>query len=317
MRLMRQALLAGPEKIEVREVPLPEPGPGEVLVRVRACGVCASEVHKWRGAYGRFPDLLGHEPAGEVAGLGEGVAGWRAGDRVAGLCQGAMAEYAVARADRLARLPDELPFREGLGEPLACVMSGMWRTGIGLGDRAAVVGLGFMGLLSLVVARLKGPALLVGIDPRPDMRELALALGADEVYPPELVPAAYRVRGWDEFDRGLDAAVEASGTQAGLDLAGEIPGLHGILSIAGWHTGGARRVDMDLWNIKALTVINAHERREERMMEAMRAALALLTKRRFSMQPLVTNAYSLDQADLAFGDLVRKPAGFVKAVIEP
>lgn len=318
MTTMRQVFLIAPRRTEIREVPVPEPGPGQVLVRIRACGVCTSEVHKWEGRYERFPASLGHEPAGEVAAVGPGVDSWQPGDRVTGLCEyGTMAEYGLAREDRLVRLPDGLTYHEGLGEPLGCVMSGMWRTGIKPGDRVAVVGLGFMGLLALAVARLQGPSRLIGIDPRRETHDLAKKLGADETFVPADVPDDYLVRGWDEFGRGLDTAIEASGTQAGLDLAGEIPRLHGTLSIVGWHTGGDRRVNMDLWNIKALTVINAHERRDDKMLEAMKGALAVIGSGRLSLSALISHRYGLDGVDRAFADLLAKPAGFVKAVIEP
>jgi threonine dehydrogenase-like Zn-dependent dehydrogenase len=117
------------------------------------------------------------------------------------------------------------------------------------------MGLGFLQLL-----KLRGPGRIVAIDVRAEAREKARELGTGETYHPDELPDACRltrVADW-EIERGFDVVIEASGTQPGLTLAGELVRGHGVLSILGYHQGGDRQVDMQLWNWKAIDVVNAH-----------------------------------------------------------
>ena len=91
---------------------------------------------------------------------------------------------------------------------------------------------------------------------------------------------------------------------------------HGILSILGFHQGGLRQVDVEMWNWKAIDVVNAHVRRHADLMDSMRMGLDLIAAGKFSFAPLVTHHFSLDQVDEAFTALLEKPVGFVKAVVE-
>ena len=114
---------------------------------------------------------------------------------------------------------------------------------------------------------------------------------------------------------GVDVVVEASGSQKGLTLAGELVRQHGYLSILGYHQGPGRDVDMQLWNYKAFEVLNAHERRADYRMDCMRRGLALAAAGRIDLASLVTHTFPLDRLDEAFRSLAEKPAGFIKSVI--
>ena len=114
---------------------------------------------------------------------------------------------------------------------------------------------------------------------------------------------------------GADVVFENSGTAPGLTLASHIVREHGILSVVGWHQGGARQVDMEMWNWKGFNVINAHERRMDYLMDCMRRGLALVAAGRMDTASLVSHRFSLDNVDGAFRALVEKPAGFHKAVV--
>src|SRR3954447_17677251 len=109
---MRAAVLAGPGQIRIEKVPRPEPGPGQVLVRLEGSGVCASNLTPWAGPdwmqFPTQPGALGHEGWGVVDAIGDGVLGLSRGDRVAALSYQAYAEYDLAAADAVVRLPDEL-----------------------------------------------------------------------------------------------------------------------------------------------------------------------------------------------------------------
>jgi threonine dehydrogenase-like Zn-dependent dehydrogenase len=316
---MRYSQIVAPRQSELREEPLPEPGAGEVLVRVTACGVCASELHPWADGMPDYPVRFGHEPVGVVEALGPGVTGWSVGQRVTGLFQQAFATAAIARADRLLPVPDGVEDENALGEPLACLVNAARRTPVDLGSRVAMVGLGFMGLGMLQLIALRGPARIVAIDVREEARERALALGADEAFHPGDLPEEFRLTDFADWesDRGFDVVIESSGAPAGLGLAGELVRAHGLLSIVGYHQGGPRPVDMMMWNWKAIDVVNAHVRRYADLMESMRIGLDLEAAGKIDLGALVSHRYGLEGVDQAYGDLLSKPDGFVKAVVYP
>jgi threonine dehydrogenase-like Zn-dependent dehydrogenase len=169
----------------------------------------------------------------------------------------------------------------------------------------------------LQAVRMKGPAYIIGVDIRDEALEMARRFGADVTMKPEQVGERLKLTSWSQLGKGygVDVAIEASGTQAGLTLAGQMVREHGVLSILGYHQGGPRQVDMELWNWKALEVLNAHERRSGYQMDCMRRGLALLAAGKLQTAPLVTHRFGLDQVDDAFQALLTKPTGFVKAVI--
>ncbi|HWH15226.1 MAG TPA: alcohol dehydrogenase catalytic domain-containing protein [Miltoncostaeaceae bacterium] len=205
---MRAAVYHGGGRVTLEERPAPVAGPGELLVRVRACGICGSDLMGWYQDP-RAPMVPGHEPAGEVAAAGEG-APLAVGTRVAvhhhvpcmacPLCRrgrhtlcprfrethlepGGMAEYVRVPAANAALdvlpLPDDLPlWAATLVEPLGCVVRGQRAAGVGPGARVAVVGAGGMGLLEIQAARALGAAAVVACEPRPERRARAARAGA-------------------------------------------------------------------------------------------------------------------------------------------
>ncbi|HLJ59675.1 MAG TPA: zinc-binding dehydrogenase [bacterium] len=316
----RQAVLVGPRRFAVEEGTLRRLGPREVRVRVAICGVCASELPQWKAGPGDGRSELGHEVSGEIVEVGSAVTTVAPGTAVTGLLKPGFSEYATASDDRVASIPPGLNVRDALGEPLACIVSAAARTRVELGDTVAIVGLGFMGLLMLQAIRLRGPSRIVAIDVRRDALTMAQRLGAHEVFTPDQLPDRLRVRqrstmepGW-----GVDVAIEASGTQPGLTLAGELVREHGQLSILGYHNegGGRREVDMQLWNWKALDVLNAHDRRVDVKMECVRRGLRLMAAGQIDVGALISHRFSLDEVDAAFSALETKVAGFCKAVVE-
>lgn len=311
--------LVAPQRSEMVEEPVSDPGLGEVLVAVRACGVCASELHPWMDGRPGYPHRFGHEPVGEIRAVGPGVTRFAPGDRVTGLFGGAYTRFRLAKEESLLPVPENVPDESALGEPLACLVNAQRRTRIELADRVAVIGLGFMGLGMLQLVRLRGPSRVVAIDVREDARQKARALGADETYHPAEVLADDLITSFAEWEtpKGLDVVVEASGTQAGLTLAGQMVRAHGILSILGFHQGGRHEVDVEMWNWKAIDVVNAHVRRQADLIESMRIGLDLLATGLIDLATLVTHRYGLDEVDQAYADLRDKPAGFIKAVVLP
>jgi threonine dehydrogenase-like Zn-dependent dehydrogenase len=240
---MKAAVVYGENDIRIAEVPRPDPGPGEVLVRVRASGVCATDV-KILGGSGlpkELPTILGHEVAGEIAVLGEGVTGLGIGQRVAVYPIAVCGECMYCRQDRHSLCPTQyglahgvdggfaeyvrVPARiVGLGgvldigpmpfdlaalvEPVACCLSAAAQCGTRAGDCVLVVGSGPLGLMHLIVSRAIGARVIVA-----DLNEERLAkareLGAEVTLNPSRVDLGEEVRRLTAF--GADVVIAAVG----------------------------------------------------------------------------------------------------------
>lgn len=311
---MKANVLLGNGRSETVEMPIPEIGSTEVLIRVLLCGVCTSEYQTWLADYGKGMQL-GHEVVGIVEEIGCDVKGFKKGDRVTGMIYMGYAEYTKADYRLLVKVPDALEDCEALGEPLSCLLSGLRRIDCLPCENAAVIGTGFMGLGMVQLLKYKGVNNVIAVDVRQESRDNSLMFGADMAVHPDEVKDIYKVTDWDQMDRGVEVVIEASGSQKGLDLAGEMTAVHGILAITGYHQGGPRLVNMELWNWKAITVINAHERRDRVHIECQKEGLSLIEKGLFRMKPMITHEFALDELDKAFNVMKEKPAGFIKAVI--
>jgi threonine dehydrogenase-like Zn-dependent dehydrogenase len=317
---MRAAVLAAPGEPRIREVPLPEPAPGQVRVRLEGCGVCGSNLPVWEGRdwfrYPLAPGAPGHEAWGRVEALGRGVTAVHEGDRVAALFGAAFAEYDVADATALIRLPralDALPFP---GEPLACGVNVARKAAIRAGDMVAVVGLGFIGAVAARMAVLAG-ARVIAIARRPWALDLARRLGVREtVALGERWQVVDRVR---EITGGTlcDVAIEAVGLQEPLDLAAELLREQGRLVIAGFHQDGRRAIDLGAWNWKGFDVVNAHFRDPAVNVEGMRIAADAVASGTLDLEPLLTHRYDLEQIGDAFAAMRSRPDGFLKGIVVP
>jgi 2-desacetyl-2-hydroxyethyl bacteriochlorophyllide A dehydrogenase len=301
-----------------RELPAPEPGPGEVRVRLEGCGVCGSNVPVWEGRpwfeYPLEPGAPGHEGWGRVDALGPGVTEWQVGDRVACLTHHAFAECDVALSSELVRVPDLLAGQPFPGEPLACTMNVFRRSGVRRGQSVAIVGIGFLGALLVQLCRAAG-ADVVAISRRPFALDVARCSGASQAIPfretNETIAAARETASAD----GFDCVIEAVGTQAALDVASELVRVRGRLVIAGYHQDGSRQVNMQSWNWRGLDVINAHERDPQVYRDGMAAAVDAMAAGRLDPAPLLTHEFPLDDIAAALEAARTRPDGFLKALI--
>ncbi len=239
-----QRLYTDTKTIAVEDVPIPEPGPGEVLVKVAFCGICHSDLSLINGTFPAFLPVVtqGHEASGTVAALGPGVTGWAEGDRVtvpagrpclectdclrgnsAG-CQrvrlmafaydGAWAEYTVALAGGLTRVPDNVSLEQAaiLADAVSTPYGAVVHTGkVAIGESVGVWGVGGVGTHIVQLARLVGAAPIIAVDLNPAVRERALALGADYAF--------------DSRDDGLPDAIREITGGRGLDVAFDAVGL--------------------------------------------------------------------------------------------
>jgi threonine dehydrogenase-like Zn-dependent dehydrogenase len=300
--------LVGQRRFDVVREVVGAPGGGRVRIRILTCGVCASELHAWQEVLDAYPIRVGHEPVGVVEAVGSGVEGLFPGQAVTGGFGPAFSDRVIVDPGVVVPLPEGVSTDDVLGEPLGCVMEARRRTPLQVGDRIALVGAGYMGLLMLEVLRISGAGHTLVIDPRRDALHVARELGAEETAVPDEISA-------QDVDGAFDLVIEASGTQDGLDLATGLAREHGALTILGYHQGPPRPVDMQAWNWKALEVINGHVRRRDLLNEAIRRGLELVRLGRLAPKRLVTHRFGLERVGEAFATLEAKPERFVKAVV--
>lgn len=241
---MRALQLVAPSTLAVVDLPVPSPGPGEVRLRVKACGICGSDLHGMDGSSGRRipPLVMGHEASGVIDAAGEGVTAWRPGDRVTfdstvwcgecGYCRegrvnlcdarqvvgvacaefrrdGAFAEYVVVPQRILHRLPDALSFEEAaFAEPVGVALHAVRRAGDVKEAKVLVVGAGLIGLLVIQAVKRAGAARVVAVDLDEGRLKLARELGADEVIVSGGAPVPE-----------VDVAMEVVGAPPTVDLA--------------------------------------------------------------------------------------------------
>ncbi len=245
---MQTARYFGAHDIRIEEMPVPEPSDGEVLMRIKASGICGSDVMHWYRA-GRGPVVLGHEVAGEVAAMGNGVSGLRLGDRIAAahhvpcntchycrnghhtVCDtlrstnffpGGFAEYVLLPAINVERglfiLPDTLSFEEATFiEPLACVLRGQRIAGTSIGHSVLVIGSGISGLLHIQMARALVASVVAATDISDYRLETAKSFGADlAIHAGDDVPELFRKA---NRGRGADIIILTSGAERAIDHA--------------------------------------------------------------------------------------------------
>ena len=317
---MRAAVLTGPGRISIEEVPRPEPGLGQVRVCLEGCGVCASNLTPWAGPewmqFPTEPGALGHEGWGVVDALGDGVAGLAIGDRVAALSYKSYAEYDLADADAVVRLPESLAGQPFPGEPLGCAMNIFRRSEIAEGQTVAIVGVGFLGAILTRLTSSAG-ARVIAVSRRPFSLQVARNMGAAEAIAMDDHNAI--IGQVKELTGGVfcDHVIEAVGKQWPLDLAGELTRERGRLIIAGYHQDGPRQVNMWLWNWRGLDVINAHERDPKVYVQGIREAIDAVASGRLDPSPLYTHRFPLEELDKALDATRDRRGDFLKASVIP
>jgi threonine dehydrogenase-like Zn-dependent dehydrogenase len=315
---MQAAVLSGPGVLQITEIDLPEPGPGEVRVRLEGAGVCGSNLEVWSGQpwfqYPMESGAPGHEGWGRVDAIGDEVSDLAPGDRVAFLSGHAFAEYDIAKADQTVKLPGELDGKPFPGEALGCAMNISRRSDIRAGQTVAIVGIGFLGALLTQLAGNVG-ARVIAISRRQYALDIAKRFGADEAIPMDdngsVIEAVRGITNGQMCER----VIEVVGKQQPLDLAAELCAERGRLIIAGYHQDGPREVNMWLWNWRGLDVINAHERDPNVYVEGIRAAVDAVVQGVIDPTPLYSDTFRLADLGKALDHVRDRPDGFVKALV--
>lgn len=341
---MRTAELIAPREFRLIEQPVPEAGPGEVLVRVDAVGICGSDIHYYAdGCIGPvscvYPMVLGHEPAGTVVKAGPGVTGWSPGDRVAlepaiycykcefclsghhNVCSnirflsmppdpGFFREYASLPVQSLLPLPKELSFSEGtLFEPFAVVLHSMKFASLAAGESVAVFGAGPIGLMTILLLKMCGAGRVWAVEPVAERREMALRMGADAVLEPDGAVAAIKA---DMRGRGVDLTFDCAAHGGSMNDCIRVTRNAGRVVITG--IPSEARVDIDFHDARRKELALFNVRRSNREGET---AIEIIREHRERFAPLITHELPLGQVQCGFDMLSAYSNGAIKVIIKP
>ena len=341
---MLVAVLYGPGDLRLEERPIPKPGPGELVARVRAATTCGTDVKMFVRPYVssvvKLPSPFGHEWAGEVVAVGPGVEGWEPGDRIrAGnsapcltcrfcrrgeenLCErrvwlwGAFAEYIRVPERVLAvnaqHIPDHLAFEEAaVAEPLACVLHGAKLAGTKPGDVVAIIGSGPIGILHAQVAKRMGAVKVIISDLVEDRLRIAKSVGADLTVNAREEDLAEVVRA-ETDGLGADVVIEAVGTPATWEKAFELVRRGGtVLEFGGCPPGTSISISTELLHygeVKVLGAFHATPRDFE-------IALSMIASGSVAVKPLITSRRRLSEIHAVMKSLVEEKKDLKVAII--
>jgi L-iditol 2-dehydrogenase len=344
------ACLHAPGDLRLESVPDPEPGDGDLVLRVLACGTCGTDVKVFRFGHQHIslPRVMGHEIAGEIVAVGAGVTDWDVGDRVQIIaaipdltcfqCQrgfqtvcedlesmgyqydGGFAEYIRVPAKVLAaggvnRIPDGLEAAEAaVTEPLACVLNGQELARVGDGDTVAVVGAGPIGCLHVRLARARGAAKVFLVDVNPSRLALAARLGADALVDGSAVDPVSAIRDLTD-GRGADVVITAAASKPAQEQALSMAIARGRVSLFGGLPKDDSIIasDSNLIHYRELHVHGANSSVRRDYLEA----LEYLESGKIDGKSLITHRFPLSGFKEAVAAQNDARAGALKVIIRP
>ena len=345
---MRVARLHAPGDLRLEDAPVPEAGPGDLVILAGSCSTCGTDAKIFRFGHHHIslPRVLGHEVAGEVTEVGAGVDGWMVGDRVQviaaipdGTCHfcrreqqtvcedlesigyqydGGFAEFMrvpakVLVVDGVNRIPDHVPFEQAsLTEPLACVLNGQELAQVGPGDAVVVLGAGPIGCLHVRLARARGASLVAIADVNAGRLDLAARAEPDASIDSSKEDAIDAVRKLTD-GRGADVVITATGVGSAQEQALEMAALRGRVSLFGGlpKDDSVIRFDSNLVHYRELSVFGAYGSAPRHNREA----LQLIADGRVRVDDLITHRVPLEDVHRAI-EIVIAGAG-LKVVVEP
>ena len=337
---MKAAVCEGPRNISIRDVKIPEPYPDEVLVEVKASGICGSDTRAYLGKDPKvvYPVILGHEFSGDVVALGKDVEDFKIGDSViveplflcgecpaclAGnynLCgelimsghqvHGSFAEYAIAKAALLYPKDESLSFSEAaLVEPLAIAVHAVKRAEISIGDTIAILGTGSIGLLTIQVAK-KAGATVVATDVSADKLHLAADLGADYVMNADAGNTGELVMAMTK-NRGADVVIECAGTPQTLIQTVELVRSGGTIVIVGW-TGN----ELDRISLTKIAMNEINLRGSVLYCRDFPTAIELAVSRSINLGWMISHEFELSEVGKAFEELSKDRHEIIKGIVK-
>jgi L-iditol 2-dehydrogenase len=345
---MKALLLTAPSKLEYVDFPEPKPADDEVVVNIRACGICGSDIHGWDGSTGRRnpPLIMGHEAAGEVVATGPRVQSWRAGDRVTfdstiscgacrfcqqgqvNLCEnrrvvgvspseykqhGAFAERLAIPGRILYRLPDALPFDQAaMVEPVSIAVHAVQRTKIAAGSTAVVIGSGMIGLLVIQALRWAGAKNVVAVDLADNRLELARQLGATHAINSGKINAAAEVSRITD-GLGADTAFEVVGFTPTLNLALSVLKRGGACVLVGNLSPKTQDFPLQAVVTKEITLTGSCSSAGEYPL-----CLDLIARGIINVKPMIETVAPLADGAEWFSKLSAKDGGkYMKVILQP
>jgi L-iditol 2-dehydrogenase len=340
---MIAAFCTAPKQLELREVPTPEPSAGEVVIRVRRCGICGSDLHFYHGALPPPPVCPGHEIAGEVAAVGSGVTKLKAGDRVAveplvvcGECfycrtgdyqlcpsfqvagnsvDGGFAEYMRMPAYALFRLPAAIDYEVGaLTEPLAVTVHAARLAPIRMGDRVLILGAGTIGLLAIASAKAAGAGDVWITARHPQQIEAATALGATRVF---AGPAGQGEVSTAAHEQPVDVVIETvGGTADTLNDAVYSVRRGGTVVVLGIFASSPSLAALALV-VKEVRLVGSMTYGRAGTRADFDIALDILARSPQQFRRLITHKHDLKDIARGFETANDKKSGSIKVAIEP
>jgi len=336
----------GPNKMKVKEVQTPVLQDGELLLKVKACLICGTDIRIYRGKKTkgvRVPSILGHEFSGVVEKVGSGVVGFKEGDAVSvapvlpcltcynckhdleNVClnrtafgyeyEGAFAEYvrvpsAALKSGNVYHVPKGISVEEiSLAEPLACCINGQRNSSVKLGDIVVIIGAGPIGLMHLLLAKGSGGRVIVS-EPNERRRNIALELGADIVVDPIKEDLQEVVLNHTERI-GADVVIMAIGVPSLVNQTIKIARKGGTVNLfAGFSVGDTPSVDVNQIHYKELNITgaSASSRKDHEL------AIKLIANGLIDASKIITHKYPLDQADEAL-KVAESGAGIKVAIL--
>lgn len=342
---MRAAVLYGPRDLRIEEVPRPEMGPHDVLVRVRSVGICGSDVHYFRtGRIGDFvvrePMILGHETSGIVEAVGSAVTSLAPGDRVAiepgvpcrrcehcktgryNLCpdvrffatppvHGSLCDYVVVPADFAYAVPESLSLdAAALIEPVSVAIHACRRGAVGAGQSVFIAGAGPIGLVTLMAAKAFGATRVFVSDVQPHRLKKAEELGAEAVFDVRDVDVVKEVltatRG-----RGVDVAIECAGAEAAFRTCLDVTKRGGVVVLVGLGEEETYRVPMVHITAKEIDIRGIF-----RYVYTYPLAIELMTAGKFNVERIITHRFSFDEVHEAMRCAETGAGGAIKVMVE-
>lgn len=308
-----------PGQIEIRTVDVKDPGPTEVQVRIEFCGICAWDQYLFKGVSltESFPFTFGHEGVGVIEKVGSLVNNLEPGQRVMVASGGSlMAEYANVPGHCATPVLKELERPElWVGEPIVCVMNSMTMFPIMPGDRAVLIGAGYMG--NLVIQGLQKMPLsnLTVLELLPERVELARDFGADEVWQVGTPEGDARIEALASGSERIDVIIDCSGSESGFALANRFIQDHSRFNMFGWHRGN-RSFDGTPWHLQGLTIYNTAPNINPHFNDLIPRTAAMMAAGVFDQSRLVTHTAHFNDAQPLFEKAIAKEDGYIKGVID-
>jgi len=309
----------GEKKLEIRTMEIPESGSDEVVVELEACGLCSWDILSFNGRYSKYhpyPFCAGHEGVGRVIRIGEKVENVKEGDRVVmhelpiGHPGGALlARHAIRSERQLAVIPkSDLPVHLWIVEPAVCIVNGIIYAHVQPGDRVAVVGSGYMGLLFIQALKRCLTGNITAFDVIPQRLELAQKFGADDVLAVESGRIPHNLQ------KSFDIVIETAGNVDSITMAIQIVRAGGVIENFAWHHHNYT-FDLEDWHINGWRILNIQPGMNPHFADLYPRTVALMANGTLSNVELVTHVAPIERALELYTVAAEKPIEYIKGVI--